>query len=232
VAFAQAGSGSDATTVLSSRGLYSLLAFAVAAIALALWRARKDRWRTYGGGGWHGGRFVSVGDGGRWAGGFRGTTDGQTFSWERSGGEALTPRQFLDEVSSSALVTAIRKAEERSQAEIRVHVSTGSPTDLTAAARSRFEALGMARTRAGTAVLLYLVPARRELALVVDAGIQARCGSAFWPEVANVIRAEFVAGRYTEGLALGVSRASELIGREFPQRSDDRNELPDDISQD
>jgi hypothetical protein len=212
--------------------MYYLLGFAVVAIAFALWRARKDRWRTYGGSGWHGGRFVSVGEGGTWGGGFRGTTDGQTFAWDNPDGHELAPRQFLDKVSSSALVTAIQKAEERSQAEIRVHVSTGSPADLAESARSRFEALGMARTRAGTAVLVYVVPGRRELAIVVDAGIHARCGSAFWPEVGNVMRAELSAGRYTEGLALGVARASELIAQEFPRRGDDTNELPDEITRD
>ena len=64
----------------------------------------------------------------------------------------------------------------------------------------------------------------------VGAGINAVVPSNFWNYVLGLLRLHFAAGRQAEGLCQAAHMVGEKLRAHFPRRTDDRNELPDDIS--
>jgi uncharacterized membrane protein len=101
-----------------------------------------------------------------------------------------------------------------------------------AAAQEQFTRLGMAQTRDRNGVLIYLAPRSQQFAVIGDSGVHARCGAAFWQELARSMSEHFRNGDFTTGIVQGISRAGELLGEHFPRRPDDHNELPDRVARD
>jgi uncharacterized membrane protein len=145
-----------------------------------------------------------------------------------------TPPAWLLEILTPDALEAIRRAiaaeEARTSGEIRVHVDPRCPEDPLVRARAVFATLGMERTAARNGVLIYVSVEDRKLALVGDAGIAARVPGDFWARRCASLAAELHAGRAREGLVAAVREVGETLRRHFPRGSDDRNELPDDIS--
>lgn len=130
------------------------------------------------------------------------------------------------------VVAAIVAAEQETSGEIRVLVSRRNTTDAVADAERHFERLGMTRTAARNGVLFFLAPRSRAFAVIGDTAIHARCGDAFWREVADAMSGYFRRGEFTTGLEHGIARAAALLAEHFPRAPDDRNELPDAIEED
>ncbi len=138
-------------------------------------------------------------------------------------------RQFLGQLAHERIHAAIHAAEQASSGEIRVMVSHRPAPDPVAAARQAFLRLGMEKTKERNAVLLFVAPRSRTFAVIGDEGVHARCGDAFWRELAAAMTGHFKRGEYTEGLVHGIARAGQLLAEHFPPAPDDRNELPDDV---
>jgi uncharacterized membrane protein len=134
-------------------------------------------------------------------------------------------------IDHAKVVAAIQAAEKRTSGEIRVVVSQAKTGDAVALARTEFERLGMTATKARNGVLILLAPATRSFAVIGDAGIHEKCGDSFWRQLADTMGAHFHRGEFTAGLTYGIAKAGELLAQHFPRSSDDRNELPDDVSQ-
>jgi uncharacterized membrane protein len=139
---------------------------------------------------------------------------------------------FVESLDDSRIVAAIREAEARSRAEIRVHVAEREVTDPASEAAFVFERLGMTETAERNGVLLFVAPESQSIAVLGDRGAHERCGDAFWTTVVEAVRHEFRAGRFTEGLVAGVRALGDGLARHFPRRPGDadRNELPDGVS--
>ena len=144
----------------------------------------------------------------------------------------MRPDAFVKSLDDERIVAAIREGEARSRGEIRVHVAEGEVKDAQSAAAVVFERLGMAKTDERNGVLLFVAPQSQAIAVVGDREIHARCPEGFWAAVAETIRDEFRAGRFSEGLVAGVGAVADELARHFPRRSGatDRNELPDGVS--
>src|SRR5262245_32160437 len=153
-------------------------------------------------------------------------------------GHPAWAQRFLSEPDFDAIAGAIRAAESRTSAEIRVHLERrvrgglfGRRRDALARAQHVFRRLGMHRTAERHGVLIYIAVEERRLAVVGDEGIHARVGDAHWNEVRDlmveILRENGPARRALE-------RAIETLGRalaeHFPRRRDDRNELSDEVS--
>ena len=144
----------------------------------------------------------------------------------------MKPDAFVASLDDERIVTAIREAEARSTGEIRVHVAEHEVADPRAEAALVFERLGMADTAERNGVLLFVAPESQSITVIGDREAHERCGEAFWAAVAEAIRDEFRAGRYTEGIVAGVGAVADELSRHFPRRpgQTDRNELPDSLS--
>jgi uncharacterized membrane protein len=97
-------------------------------------------------------------------------------------------------------------------------------------AQEHFANLGMHKTRKRNGVLIFVAPRTRKFAVIGDVAVHARCGQAFWQELANELAAHFGKAEFTRGIVQTVKRAGELLQAHFPRKPDDQNELPDEIA--
>jgi uncharacterized membrane protein len=141
-------------------------------------------------------------------------------------------RTFVRQLAHPSIHAAIQAAEQKTSGEIRVLISHRPAADPVAAAQAAFLRLGMQQTKHRNAVLLFVAPRSRTFAVVGDEAVHAKCGDAFWRELAAAMTGYFKRGEYTEGLVHGISRAGELLAAHFPRQRDDRNELPDEVIED
>jgi uncharacterized membrane protein len=78
-----------------------------------------------------------------------------------------------------------------------------------------------------------VAPESQSITVIGDKEAHERCGGEpFWSAVVALIRDEFRASHFTEGIVAGVRAVGEELARHFPRRSGetDRNELPDTVS--
>lgn len=128
------------------------------------------------------------------------------------------------------ILAAIRRAEQGTSGEIRVMVSGRKTRDPVYEAELRFQDLGMTATEERNGVLIFLCPPSRSFAVVGDKAIHAKCGQAFWWDLADALADRFRIGEFTEGLIFGIERIGQLFAAHFPRRPEDRNELPDNVA--
>ncbi len=126
---------------------------------------------------------------------------------------------------------AIRVAERGTSGEIRVHVQPRCSDDPVRDATHVFERLGMTRTAARNSVLIFLALRDRRFAVIGDTAIHAAMGDAFWQKTADAMTPHFVCGEFAAGLEVGVLEVGHALQHHFPHQRDDRNELPDTISE-
>jgi uncharacterized membrane protein len=141
-------------------------------------------------------------------------------------------RRFLSQLDHDRIVAAIAEAEKKTSAEIRVHVTRHKPKDLEERAKRRFELLGMTRTAHRNGVLIYIAPNLRRFRILGDAGIHEKCGDDFWKETAGELESHFRKGQFTEGLVHGIGKVGKLLADHFPREAADREELPDEVTED
>lgn len=142
-------------------------------------------------------------------------------------------RDFLDKEADRRIVAAIQAAEKRTSGEIRVHLDKRlkgkDPFDR---AGHIFGKLGMHRTEARNGVLIYLALKDHKFALFADEGINQVVPEGYWDETAQKMSDQFKAGKFEEGLVVGIQQIGEQLATFFPYAGEqaDINELPDDIS--
>jgi len=137
---------------------------------------------------------------------------------------------FLSEEDLASIARAVRQAETRTSAEVRVHLDHTCGGDALRRAIKVFERLGMHRTAEHNGVLIYISVSDHKLAVIGDAGIHERVGEAYWRGLVDAVRDQLRQRRSREGLLQAIAEVGEALGRHFPRRPDDVNELPDDVS--
>jgi uncharacterized membrane protein len=125
---------------------------------------------------------------------------------------------------------AIRAAERRTSAELRVSISRfyfwG---DVRRAAAAVFRRTRMDRTARRNGVLLFVAPRLHRFAIHADVGVAAVVDDLFWNEVAARASADFRGGDLTGGLERALAAVAERLADHFPPQPTDRNELPDQV---
>jgi uncharacterized membrane protein len=139
-------------------------------------------------------------------------------------------RAFLSEADLDAVATAIASAEAGTSAEIRVHLDATCPGEAMPRAIEIFERLGMHRTALRHGVLVYVSIEDHKLAVIGDRGIHERVGPDYWQRLVAAVLGHFREARPRDGLALAVGELGSVLGRHFPRRPDDVNELPNRVS--
>lgn len=138
---------------------------------------------------------------------------------------------FFTDADQQRLVAAIQAAERDTSGEIRVHVEQSCPTaDPLERAKEVFVMLHMDQTAQQNGVLFYLTLDDRKFALLGDRGIDAVVPPGFWDSTRDAMRPHLRDGRLVDGLVEGIRRAGDHLKAYFPYRTDDRNELSDEIS--
>ncbi|WP_016777436.1 TPM domain-containing protein [Anaerophaga thermohalophila] len=137
---------------------------------------------------------------------------------------------MFTEEQKAGIVNAIKEAELNTSGEIRVHIEKNCPEDVLDRAAFIFEKLKMHKTKLRNGVLFYLAVKDRKFAILGDAGINAKVPEGFWDNIKDTMLNHFKNGEFARGLSEGIKMTGEQLKEHFPWKSDDVNELSDEIS--
>ena len=139
------------------------------------------------------------------------------------------PNRFLDPAEADDLACAVREAESRTSAEIRVVLVRHCWGDLRRKAIRTFRKLELDRTVQRNCVMIMLVLANHEFLIYGDRGIHEQVGQGFWDETRDLMARHFADGEFGEGLCAAVRQVGEKLAALYPWREDDVNEIPDEF---
>lgn len=137
---------------------------------------------------------------------------------------------FLSTREEGEIIEAIRRAEDHTSGEIRVHLEPHSKIDPFERAAQVFDLLHMNNTRLANGVLIYVAVEDRTLVIMGDTGINDVVPRDFWESTKDIIIQHFKEGDIKQGLVDGILMAGQQLKKHFPKDHDSRNELPDSIS--
>lgn len=137
---------------------------------------------------------------------------------------------FFSKEQQEYIRQAIMNAELDTSGEIRVHIENTCKGDAMERALAVFKKLGMEKTENRNAVLIYLAVENRKFAIIGDEGIHAVVTEIFWESIKNKMINQFRDNHFTEGLVEAITETGKKLKTYFRHKSDDKNELPDDIS--
>lgn len=141
------------------------------------------------------------------------------------------PQNLFSKEQQAQIEAAIKQAESETSGEIRVHIERHINEDVLDYAAFIFEKLKMHKTKLRNGVLFLLVIEDRQLAIIGDAGINAKVKDGFWDKIRDQMIEHFKKGQYTEGLIEGILMAGKALKEYFPyDKKTDKNELSDEIS--
>lgn len=139
-------------------------------------------------------------------------------------------RTFFSTEEKEKILKAILEAELNTSGEIRLHIENECEEDVLDRAAFVFKKLKMDKTVQRNGVLFYLAINSKKFAILGDKGINAVVPPDFWNEIKEQVLLDFSHGEFSLGLAKGIAAAGKSLKVHFPHKSDDVNELSDDIS--
>lgn len=145
------------------------------------------------------------------------------------GTRSTRPGAFLTGEEKARVASAIEAAEKETSGEIRVVISRKVRGGVLDAARDAFRRLKMHQTRERNGVLILIATASRNFAILGDEGVHRHLGQEGWDHVRDGMADRFRQGDAAGALAYAVSEVGAVLGRHFPRRSDDTDELPDEV---
>jgi uncharacterized membrane protein len=137
---------------------------------------------------------------------------------------------FLSAEEEAEIIEAIRRAENRTSGEIRVHLEPNCQGDVYEHALDVFHFLKMDNTKLQNGVLIYVAIDRREFVILGDKGINDVVDGDFWNTTRDHILEEFKKGYFAKGLIQGIREAGEALSQHFPWEHGDADELDNSIS--
>ena len=140
----------------------------------------------------------------------------------------MKPSDFFTPAQKT--VAAIRQAEKDTSGEIRIHFENHCRKNVLDRAAQVFADLKMHKTALRNGVLIYVALEDKQLAILGDAGINAKVPDHFWDDIKNNMIEKFKSGQICEGVCEAVLTAGQQLKAFFPYQADDVNELSDDIS--
>lgn len=142
----------------------------------------------------------------------------------------MRTKEFLSKLEHDRIVLAIRDAESKTSAEVRVFIQRGKlEADPLIAAQKKFHQLRLHRTAERNGVLIFLAPRAHKLAVVGDRGIHEKCGQGLWQRLVEQMSSHFRNERFTDALVEAIEQVGDALAEHFPRRSRSSNQLPDDV---
>jgi len=134
----------------------------------------------------------------------------------------------------NAIKQACECAEENTSGEVKVSIIAKRPRkaaklNLRDLALAEFKSIGMHKTRDRTGVLLYILLSERQFQILADEGINAKVEQKVWDEIAIKMAEKFKNGEYLSGVITAVMQIGEILAGRFPRKSDDTNELSNEV---
>lgn len=142
----------------------------------------------------------------------------------------MKPSKYFTSEQKATIIAAIQQAEKDTSGEIRVHFENHTSREALDRAAQVFAELKMHKTALRNGVLIYVALDDHKLAILGDAGINAKVADNFWDEIKNKMVARFKSGQICEGVTEAILAAGQQLKVFFPYQADDINELSDEIS--
>lgn len=139
-------------------------------------------------------------------------------------------QQSISESDKIAIQEAIRRAEELTSGEIRVHIDQNCKGNPLERAIQVFNKLKMQATKERNGVLIYLSFKDKKLAILGDIGIDEKVGSDFWTSTKDQLILDFKNNQFTEGITNAVIEVGKRLKKYFPHQADDSDELSNEIT--
>lgn len=141
-----------------------------------------------------------------------------------------TASNFFNQQEQALLIEAIAKAELNTSGEIRLHLENFCFGSEVKAAKKIFIRLKMHQTNERNGVLIYIATLSRKVAIIGDEGIHQKLGTEYWERMVDNLIAQFKADRKAQALAECIIECGKQLGKFFPLKDDDKNELSNTIS--
>lgn len=142
----------------------------------------------------------------------------------------MNPKKFFTPEEEATIIASIQGAEKRTSGEIRVHLAReckGAPYEE---AVQVFEKIGMTKTAERNGILIFMALKDHQFSVIGDIGIHEKLPPHFWDQVRDAMQESFKNGLFAQGLIQGIQVCGEQLSLFFPCRSDDQDELPNEIS--
>ena len=137
---------------------------------------------------------------------------------------------FLTTKEEQEIVKTIRQAEKTTSGEIRVHIETTSYKNHFDRALEVFHLLKMFETKDRNGVLIYIAVNDKKFIIYGDKGINAVVPKKFWESTKNAIEKQFKLRKFKQGIIDGILKAGKELQTHFPLKSNDIDELSNEIS--
>ena len=138
--------------------------------------------------------------------------------------------EFLTEAQEKALIDAIQIAEKNTSGEIRVHIEKNTEKPPMDRALEVFYFLKMDATQLKNGVLIYIAVESKKLAILGDEGINNKVPENFWDTAKEMMVSHFLKREFAKGMELAILEVGNKLKEFFPYKSNDTNELSDEIS--
>lgn len=139
-------------------------------------------------------------------------------------------KEFFSADQQAQITGSVKNAEKDTSGEVRVYIENKCKTSVLDRATQVFNVLEMHKTELRNGVLFYLAVKDRKFAILGDKGINEKVPDNFWDNIKEHMQGLFREQKFTEGLSEGIHMAGEQLGKHFPYKEGDVNELPDDIT--
>jgi uncharacterized membrane protein len=134
----------------------------------------------------------------------------------------------------AVIASAIGEAEKTTAGEIRVSIRQKrqwreKKLSIEEMARHEFHNLGMTKTKDQTGVLIFLLMDERKFFVLADKGIHTKVEELTWTRIAEEMSSHFTKKNFLEGVLYGIQAVSKVLSQFFPRKTNDKNELPNDV---
>jgi uncharacterized membrane protein len=140
-------------------------------------------------------------------------------------------KHFFSDAEKKSIEQAIIDAEAMTSGEIRVHIEAKCSLDPLKRATEVFYKLGMDKTTQANGVLIYIAHEDKKFAIAGDRGINSVVPENFWEDIKYRMREHFKKGEFFKGTVLAIGEVGEHLKKYFPHQRDQKNELPNEISE-
>lgn len=137
---------------------------------------------------------------------------------------------MLSKTAKLQIQSAIVVAEEKTSGEIRVHIDKKCLVDPLDRAVEIFHSLKMHETKERNGVLIYLSFEDKKLAIIGDEGINKLVPKDFWESTKTTMIKSFKNKEFVIGICSAINEAGTQLSEFFPTKSNDKNELSNEIS--
>ncbi len=143
-------------------------------------------------------------------------------------------KNLLTKEDIAAIVSAIGESEKTTAGEIRVSIRQKrrwreKKLSINEMARREFFNLGMTKTQDKTGILIFLLMEERKFYIFADGGIHAKVKETTWTKIAEDMSFHFGKKNFQQGIIHGVQEVGKVLSQFFPRKTNDVNELPNDV---